>query len=255
MTNFNSNSNSNSNSKNKIPISITTNNDDNIGVINNTDNSLKDSNINTLTLIHKGILFFLLIISGNYIGNLLSCRIQDYFENDMYAKHIIAFISLYFFIILVEPKLQMINPLKSLLMSIPIYVYFLLLAKNDAKYFLIVIFCLLVLTFVHLQENYFNNKNKKTKFERKFLDNVIIIKRVIIIFIISISLFGFLIYLGMKKIEYKDNFNFQKFLLGKVICNHNFLGKDPSLSSSKYLIANHSINFRLNWIFLKKAFS
>ena len=120
---------------------------------------------------------------------------------------------------------------------------------------LIVIFCLLVLTFVHLQENYFNNKNKKTKFERKFLDNVIIIKRVIIIFIISISLFGFLIYLGMKKIEYKDNFNFQKFLLGKVSCNHNFLGKEPSLSSSKHLIANHSINFRLNWIFLKKAFS
>ena len=55
--------------------------------------------------------------------------------------------------------------------------------------------------------------------------------------------------------EYKKFFSFKQFLLGTVTCRHNFLGSDASLSDSKVQIAQHSLNFRLIWIFLKKAFS
>ena len=230
----------------------------------------KSKKINYLSSIHKGILFFLLIISGNYIGNLLSCRIQDFFDTQIFAKHIIAFVSLYFFIILVEPELQILNPIKSLIFTIPIYMYFLVLSKTESSIFLIVLLSLFTLTLTHLYHNYLLNKineeseeyentskNQKiniSNLENMFLKNVDLIKQLILAFILIITIFGFIIYIGMKKTEYKDNFNFIQFLFGKVECKKNFLGSIPSLTKSKLSIAKHTLNLELIKIFFLRAF-
>ena len=218
----------------------------------------KETYINYVSSIHKGILFFLLIISGNYIGNLLSCRIQDFFDTQIFAKHIIAFVSLYFFIILVEPELQYINPIKSLVFTIPIYFYFLILSKTEASIFLLVLLVLFLLTIVHLYGNFIRrniDENKKiSSLEEKFITNINLIKKIIIFLIVFLTIIGFLIYVGMKKTEYKNNFIFTKFLFGKIECSKNFLGDDPSISKSKILIAKHALNFNIMKIFILRAF-
>ena len=70
--------------------------------------------INDLNSIQKGLLFFYLIISGNFIGDLLSCRIKELFTNNLYIKHIISLLSLYFFVIISDERLSSYNPLYTL---------------------------------------------------------------------------------------------------------------------------------------------
>ena len=46
------------------------------------------------------IFIFLLIISGNYLGNLFPCKVQEQFENNIYLKHFLGYFTLLFFVIL-----------------------------------------------------------------------------------------------------------------------------------------------------------
>ena len=114
-------------------------------------------NLENISVIHKGMLLFLLIISGNYIGNLVSCRTQYLFNNNIYVKHLIGFISLYFFIILVELD---INPFKALILSIPMYFYFIMLTKSQSTFFVSIIILLIILVFLHNYKSYLDKKKK-----------------------------------------------------------------------------------------------
>ena len=53
-----------------------------------------------LTNINIVVLLFVLIVSGNFIAELLPCRIQYRMQNDMKLKHFIGFLTLSFFVIL-----------------------------------------------------------------------------------------------------------------------------------------------------------
>ena len=215
--------------------------------------------IDNLTFIHKGILLFLLIISGNYIGNLFSCRIQDFFDSSIYAKHSIGLISLYFFVMLAEPKLQEINPLITLLLAIPLYFYFLILAKSEASIFLLILVLLIILMILHTYNIYLDSQERKNKnksfIEKKYAEYSDLIKKILIGVILIITIIGFLTYLGMKKIEYGKKFNMVKFMFGSVKCNHNYLGEHPHLSQFSESITNHKLNLGVILLFIKKAFS
>ena len=201
-------------------------------------------NLENISVIHKGMLLFLLIISGNYIGNLVSCRTQYLFNNNIYVKHLIGFISLYFFIILVELD---INPFKALILSIPMYFYFIMLTKSQSTFFVSIIILLIILVFLHNYKSYLDKKKKLSKIELIYIKNINIVRKIVIGIILTFTLMGFLIYLGMKKVEYKNNFNLKDFLFGKIVCKNNFLGEKISLTPS-------DINLKLYIYFLKKAF-
>lgn len=220
--------------------------------MNKYENDNKILSLDDLSIIHKGMLLFLLIISGNYIGILVSCRTQDLFNNNIYVKHMIGFISLYFFIILAELN---INPLKSLIFTIPMYFYFIILTKSESTFFISVIFFLLILVFLHNYKSYLDKKENLSKNEILYLKNINILRKIVIGIIFTVTLIGFLIYLGMKKVEYKNNFNFKNFLFGKIVCKNNFLGKKSSLNSSDINLAKRYLNLELIIYFIKKAFS
>ena len=66
-------------------------------------------NVNLFLTLQKGLIFFFLILAGNFIGELFQCKIIELFANNIYIKHIIAYISLYFFVILEESKFTQKN--------------------------------------------------------------------------------------------------------------------------------------------------
>jgi len=208
--------------------------------------------LDNMSTIHKGLLLFLLIISGNYIGSLVSCRTQDLFNNNIYVKHMIGFISLYFFIILAELS---INPFKALILSIPMYFYFIVLTKSESTFFISVIFFLLILVFLHNYKSYLDKKENLSKNEILYLKNNNILRKIVIGIIFTVTLIGFLIYLGMKKVEYKNNFNFKNFFFGNIVCKNNFLGKKTSLNPDDINLAKKYLNLELIIYFIKKAFS
>lgn len=214
----------------------------------------KSEEFNKLVVIHQGLLFFLLVISGNYIGNLFSCRIQRVFTDNVYGKHIIGFISLFFFIVLVDPNFKKINPLKTLLFSIPIYIYFLILSKAEAPIFLIILLLLILLVIVNAYYNYIEykeeNNEQLNKMEKSVYKYLLLIKKIIVGLIFLLTILGFLIYLGMKKVEYQGKFKLLSFIFGTKVCKNNSMGKNLDSNISQNKLTPGSIIY-----FLKKAFS
>ena len=62
--------------------------------------------------INSELLLFILLISGNYIGELFSCGLQKSFSNNRIYKHILGFFSLYL-VITTLLNTNLLNPLQS----------------------------------------------------------------------------------------------------------------------------------------------
>ena len=48
------------------------------------------------------IFVLFLIIAANYIGELFPCRIQNLLNSNIYLKHVIAFLTLLFFVVITD---------------------------------------------------------------------------------------------------------------------------------------------------------
>jgi len=206
--------------------------------VNKTDNyvSKKKSIISkeTFIIVQKGMLFFFLIISGNYIGGLLSCRTKKLFATSMFAKHLIAMMSLYFFVVVSDSKLQQYNPVITLIGSL-----------------------LIIITLLAFFQIYREYLTKKTDKELGFIDglvknNIDNIQLSLIVISLLITIIGLLVYIGMKKLEYKNGFRYKTFFLGKSECKNNLLGNIPK-SLNKTSLRNHLYSIDHIIFFIKIA--
>ena len=117
------------------------------------------------------IFIFLLIISGNYLGNLFPCKVQEQFENNIYLKHFLGYFTLLFFVILTLPekydnegnKIPEFRYLNEIIrICLFLYAFFLVLSKTP-HYIWIVVF--IITSMVYLLEL------KKTDFIKDNVDD------------------------------------------------------------------------------------
>ena len=177
------------------------------------------------------IFILILIISANYLGQLFPCRFQNHLNNNMILKHVFGFFTLVFF---VSFDINTFNSFTHLFKrSAYLYLYFILLTKNDMRFFTI-IFILLGIMYMLSIKRKFNEKypedidpngitNDKIKMYTEYLHLITIV----------LTILGFTVYLGSKKHEFRKEFNLMTFLLGK----HNCRGtsnKFSILESIKY---------------------
>ena len=207
--------------------------------------------IDNLIIIKKGLLFFFIILSGNYLGKLLACQTQRLFTNDMIAKHTIGLISLYFFVIITDDKMQKYNPLMTLLLTVIIYVYFLLMAKVETSYFIVIMLLLSLLVLLQIYKEYLYTKedDKLENYEIHVKKLIYKLQNIILFLSFFLTIFGALVYLGMKKEEYGKDFKLQTFLLGKPNCKNNLLGNKP-INKNKNVHQGILHHFK----FIKEAF-
>lgn len=151
------------------------------------------------------LFLILIIICGNYFGELLPCRIQKNLKNSMTSKYIFLFLTLFFFVLYSTED----SILKNFYQTIIIFIFFIFLSKNTYTFFLLNCFLLFIIYILYLQET--KNEQNKT------------LKLVINILISICSFFillGFLFYLLKKKQKFKKKFSIKTFLLGKPICKY-----------------------------------
>jgi len=179
-----------------------------------------------------------LIIASNYIGELFPCRIQSLLVNNVYLKHFIAFLTLMFFVVLTDSSSQKKKFMVIFTDSIKLYFLWLLLINSDKKFFVLGLILLAILYILQLIKNdYINNKkineeineeiNNKNKERLSLIKNI---EKIIFLIFFIVLVLGFIIYMGEKKIEYKDKFKYITFIFGKPSCR----GKSPEV---KYLEA------------------
>jgi uncharacterized membrane protein YiaA len=172
-------------------------------------------------------LFFLFIaVSGNYIGQLLPCQIQTLFLDNIYAKHLLAFTSLLFAIVISSGGDK---PLKELFITaFAIYLIFILMIRMDKYFFTAFIISIILVYILNIHKDKLKDEKEKEKIQKI----INILQYVPIAILVS----GVGLYYLEKKNEYKDNFTIPKFIFGEVSCKKNTLSEPIYISKLKNLV-------------------
>lgn len=204
---------------------------------------IQESNTNFFVERLSAIFIFTLIISGNYIGELFPCKIQRILTNNMLIKHFFGFITLFFFGVLAVPEL---NNVRGLLSSIVLYLIFLINANTNYKIWIGVVILYAFLYLINIIKKGYIEKIETESKENAVLPTLLKDKQMIrlitifewiaIVLIIVSTMFGFIIYVGEKKIEYGKKFNWFTFLSGKPNCRH----QSPDLTYKEVITAAFS---------------
>lgn len=200
-------------------------------------------------LVHKiplyTIFIFILIISANFLAQLFPCRFQKAISENMYIKHIFGLLTMNFFVTLTLPEFES-SLFETFKFSMALYLLFVVITNVDTIIFYVVIFLLGVSYLIYLNTNVIQNKineikDTTNKTDRALDQNISVETDPILndqlnyyhnasyyLNITSMALiaFGFIVYLGKKKYEYKKDFRYIEFLFGHPTC----LDKSPNIS-------------------------
>lgn len=165
------------------------------------------------------ILTFYLIVAGNFMAPLFSCRLQTLIMNSMVLRHAIGLLTFVFFVGLTNVKTMKFS--KIIAYSLTLYGLFVMTTRMDMRLW-IPMFGIAALLF--LIQTYENAEEPDMKEEDKA--RLALLKKVASTAMIAIIVFGTAVYLGAKKIEYGSKFEAVKFWLGQPSCRM----KSPDLS-------------------------
>jgi len=171
-----------------------------------------------LDRIHKknyttGLFLLILSVSGNYIAETLSCSTRNILTHNMFAKQIMILFMIYFTInftsdVTIHPAIQMEN-------AVYVWLFFLMFTKMNIFF---TVSAFLLLATLYTLKNYKNYlKDQKNEKQYNYIDGIS--KMVEATMLITVIL-GFILYFIKQRRDHK-NFDYLKFILGKVNCDHN----------------------------------
>ena len=142
------------------------------------------------------IFVFVLILSGNYLGELFPCRVQSLFSNSMFVKHALGFLTLLFFVTLTIPEIKK-QPYLIGNTSL-IYLWFIVMSKC---YYTIWFLIFGIIGTIYLLRMYKENLEKEgiTESEKKKVEIINTTNKYLTIVSLISTVIGFLIYMRAKK--------------------------------------------------------
>jgi hypothetical protein len=162
------------------------------------------------------IFVFILIISGNYLGGLLPCRVQQLMRDNVFIRHFLGYMTLLFFVVLTMPDLFAGSLFAS---SSLLYLFFLFFSKTHHVFWVVITLLLGSIYIINLAYRTKGSDDNEILQQLKEYEHLGIIRSTAIFFVISFTAVGFLIYLGNKKREFGKKFEFMKFILGNPECH------------------------------------
>ena len=183
------------------------------------------------------IFVFTLIVSDNFIQDLLPCAVQYHLTNSRILKHIIGFLTLFFFGILALPQLANIEGMGK---SFLLYIIFVINTRTHHKVWVILFLLYAIIYVIHIArleaDKYLNNQIKNMNKEHKsnkeisYKEDILtkrylfiakygyIVERVCLYTIIILTVIGLIMFLGEKKIEFGKKFKWKEFFFLKPQC-------------------------------------
>jgi hypothetical protein len=150
-----------------------------------------------------------LIISGNFTAQLLGCSVQRTLNESIYIKHLLGFMTMYFFVVLANSNFNLkTNPRILLLYTLLFYTIFILTTKMDFKWWIIFIIGLSIIYILEVNKSHQSTPNEEKQELEKY-------QTYLIYFVAVVILLGVLVYYGKKKAEFGSDFNNIIFFLGK----------------------------------------
>jgi len=182
---------------------------------------------------------FVLIISANFLVEIFPCNLQYKLRNNMLFKHMFGIFTMIFFVRLSDSSTNNGNGVNYsfntiLKNSLFLYLFFIVFSKCNIYFFYLILFLIGLTYIIKIIKDEDKNKNitDKDVMNRQERYNNITYMMYILIFILTIL--GMIVYMGEKKNEYKKDFNYFTFFIGKQECIH----KSPSINIIQALKGN-----------------
>ena len=161
-------------------------------------------NKNTL----HALFLFIFILLGKHVSELLACSISNIISTHFLVKHMIGFFILYTTLISIEEKEDLFI---LFIKTIILYIWFIIITKTTRRINISIIIILLITYFIYLYNERLKKKTKNT-YNKNLIKILTIYEKYIIYIVVILSIFGFIVYIGEKKIDFKNNFNWIDFL-------------------------------------------
>jgi hypothetical protein len=170
--------------------------------------SSKNSNNNTQNnnweIYSIPLLLLFLVVTGNFIGQLLPCKLQNSLTKNMYLKHLVAFLILLFVIEIGERKYNKFSEL--FLNTLIVYIIFLFAIRLSLGFFIGFIFVIASIYSLYLYSGKQDDPLIKA--------NVSKITRILYYIAIFILIVGVLQTYNKKRQKYGNNFSILNFFFG-----------------------------------------
>ena len=159
---------------------------------------------------------FYLIVFCNFTKELMGCSMQKMFDTNIYAKHFIGYILLFFLVIMVDPSNMERDLLANFGFSLLTYALFLITTRLSFPIMMLVLILLLVCYILGTI-----GKKKKQDNKEEEYKNIKLAKNIIFIILCVISVIGFVIYVIEKYREYGSKFSVINFIVGTTSCRNH----------------------------------
>jgi hypothetical protein len=170
------------------------------------------------------IFIFVLVVSGNYLGELFPCQVQRIFAHSMLVKHTLGFMTLLFFVVLTIPEMQ--EQENMLGYTGLVYLWFIMMAKC---YYTLWFAVFGIVGLIYLLQMWQRSIKKDDEEKEKKEEMIEEGKKYLSVLTLVLTAVGFTMYMGAKKLEYKDKFRYVTFLFGKPECRGDDYHKDKDI--------------------------
>lgn len=163
-----------------------------------------------------GAVFVLyMLISSNFQAQLFPCRVQTMLNTSQSLKHLLGFLTMTFFVVLVNSK-NKLGVAQLFLLSSVAYLLFMMSTKMNFYAWFMMIF---VLGVVFLLQVYKDHQEVENDSDAKAKVDAAAKAQEILSYVVAVlTVIGFVVYMGEKRIEYGEEFEFGKFFLGNPRC-------------------------------------
>ena len=168
-------------------------------------------------LMFSGRYLFLLYIalSFNYLTPLIPCSTTRLINDSMAVRHLIAFVAIVFLSVLSDSDFGDFKDIIPILVScVFVYAWFMISAKMTANWWIPLV---LLLAGLYILNMYREHVTVLTKDLEHYLDYA---EYAGIALSALITFFGFIIYVGEKKIDYRGKFDYTTLILGTATCKN-----------------------------------
>jgi len=160
-----------------------------------------------------GLFLFTLVVVGNYIGELLGCSTQHLLNTNIYVKHFFGILTLYFPVGFISSYEDNEHPINTLMITILIYILFLLFTKMNIVFTVIVFFIFMIIYILGDYIKYYNYTNNKI-----IVKKLKLIQQILFYAMIVLILIGFTTYFIKQYKEHHKNWSTLKFIFGTQKC-------------------------------------
>ena len=177
-----------------------------------------------------GVFILYLMVSFNFIPEIFGCKLQSVLKSSYAAKHFVGLMTVFFFINVTTTSLPWHLGVK---FGFSVLLYALFVLSNKSEYysqvgFMVIVFTTYIMQLVRDQWKKYivDEKNLTPEQIQSLNDKVAVLGRAqLSLFAIGIFviLFGHIVYIGKKRLEFNVQFEYLKLLNGSIACK----GSDP----------------------------